>query len=87
MALLINDLCVNCDVCEPVCPNKAITAGRHIYEIDPTLCTECVGHHEEPQCVAVCPVECIEPDPLVPETRDQLLAKYALLMRQQEDKS
>lgn len=87
MALLINDLCVNCDVCEPVCPNKAITAGRQIYEIDPTLCTECVGHHEEPQCVAVCPVECIEPDPLVPETRDQLLAKYALLMRQQENKS
>lgn len=87
MSLLINELCVNCDVCEPVCPNKAISAGKFIFEIDPTLCTECVGHHDEPQCVVVCPVECIEPDPQVPETREQLLGKYALLMRQQEIKA
>jgi ferredoxin len=79
MALRITDLCVNCDVCEPVCPNQAIVMGPQIYEIRPARCTECVGHHEEPQCVVVCPVECIELDPDVPETRDQLLAKAQAL--------
>lgn len=82
MALLINELCVNCDVCEPACPNKAITAGTVIYEIDPARCTECVGHFEEPQCIAVCPVECIDVDASIPETRLQLLAKYDALMRE-----
>jgi ferredoxin len=83
MALLINELCINCDVCAPVCPNEAITLGPSIYEIDPRRCTECVGHHDEPQCVVVCPVECIDPDPAHPESRDQLLLKLAHL--QQED--
>lgn len=75
MSLKINALCVNCDVCEPVCPNKAIAQGETIYVIDPALCTECVGHHDEPQCVVVCPVECIDPDPAHPETEAELLAK------------
>lgn len=79
MALRITDLCVNCDVCEPVCPNQAIVMGPQIYEIRPARCTECVGHHEEPQCVVVCPVECIELDPDMPESRDQLLAKALAL--------
>ena len=79
MSLLITELCVNCDVCEPVCPNKAISMGPEIYVIDPALCTECVGHHDEPQCVVVCPVECIDPDPDHPETHPQLLAKLAAL--------
>ncbi len=79
MSLRINDLCVNCDVCEPVCPNKAIAQGETIYVIDPALCTECVGHHDEPQCVVVCPVECIDPDSANPETPEALLAKYARL--------
>jgi len=79
MALLINSLCVNCDVCEPVCPNQAIRAGESIYIIDPDRCTECVGHHDEPQCVVVCPVECIDPDPAHAETQEQLLAKLAKL--------
>src|SRR5690606_3304530 len=79
MALRINELCVNCDVCEPVCPNRAISQGEAIYVIDPALCTECVGHFDEPQCVAVCPVECIDPDPEHPETRDELLAKLRRL--------
>lgn len=83
MALLITDQCVNCDVCEPVCPNRAISAGRVIYEIAPSHCTECVGHYEEPQCVIVCPVECIILDPEWPESRDQLLAKSALLAREE----
>jgi ferredoxin len=75
MALLITDQCINCDVCEPVCPNRAIYQGPQVYEIDPSRCTECVGHHDEAQCVVVCPVECIFVDPAVPETREQLLAK------------
>ena len=75
MALMITDECINCDVCEPECPNDAIYQGELIYEIDPNKCTECVGHYDEPQCVVVCPVECIDPDPAIPETRDELLAK------------
>ena len=62
MSLKINELCINCDVCEPACPNNAISQGEVIYVIDPALCTECVGHFEEPQCMEVCPVECIDPD-------------------------
>lgn len=50
MALLITDECINCDVCQPECPNGAITPGAQIYEIDPHKCTECVGHFDEPQC-------------------------------------
>ena len=79
MALKITELCVNCDVCEPVCPNQAISLGPEIYEIAPTLCTECVGHYDEPQCVEVCPVECIILDPDHAESRDVLLAKYTAL--------
>lgn len=82
MALMITDECINCDVCEPECPNQAIYLGKEIYEIDPHKCTECVGHFDEPQCVVVCPVECIDPDPDIPETHDQLLAK---LIRLQQD--
>ena len=84
MALLINELCVNCDVCEPACPNQAITQGAVIYEINPARCTECVGHFDEPQCTAVCRVECIDVDATIPETRPQLLAKYHALMRREE---
>jgi ferredoxin len=79
MALKITELCVNCDVCEPVCPNKAISMGPEIYEIAPNLCTECVGHHDEPQCIVVCPVECIFVDETLAESREQLLDKYAVL--------
>ena len=79
MALIITDECINCDVCEPVCPNGAIRAGAQIYEIDPRRCTECVGHHAEPQCQVVCPVSCIPPDPAHRESRAQLLAKFAQL--------
>jgi len=79
MALLITDECINCDVCEPECPNNAIYAGEIIYEIDPAKCTECVGHFDEPQCVVVCPVDCIPKDPDHPETEQQLLFKYKLL--------
>ena len=80
MALFINDRCINCDVCEPECPNEAISAGEEIYQIDPLKCTECVGHHAEPQCIEVCPVECILVDPAHTETRDELQAKYEALV-------
>ena len=79
MALWITDECINCDVCEPECPNQAIFMGPEIYQIDPHKCTECVGHFEEPQCVQVCPVSCIPINPAHVETRDQLLAKYQAL--------
>lgn len=59
MALQIDETCINCGACEPVCPVKAITEGPEIFIIDPNLCVECVGHHDEPQCVKVCPVDCI----------------------------
>ena len=76
MALMITDECINCDVCEPECPNEAISPGDEIYVIDPTLCTECVGHFDAPQCVALCPVDCIPVNPDHVETPQQLLDKY-----------
>ena len=82
MSLKILDTCVNCDVCEPACPNKAISLGEEFYVIDPALCTECVGHHDEPQCVVVCPVECIDPDPAHPEDEPTLLAKLRRLQQE-----
>lgn len=81
MALLITDDCINCDVCEPECPNDAIFLGEEIYQIDWTRCTECVGHFETSQCVEVCPVKCIPLDTEHPETREQLFYKYEQLMR------
>lgn len=76
MALLITNECINCDVCEPECPNGAISEGTLIYEIDPAFCTECIGHHDAPQCLRVCPVECIIRDPDHPESPDGLYQKY-----------
>ncbi|HEY0906554.1 MAG TPA: YfhL family 4Fe-4S dicluster ferredoxin [Methylophilus sp.] len=79
MSLFITDECINCDVCEPVCPNEAIFQGPDIYEINPDLCTECVGHFDQPQCQQVCPISCIPNDPDHIETKDQLMAKYLRL--------
>jgi ferredoxin len=79
MSLKILDTCVNCDVCEPACPNQAISLGEEFYVIDPARCTECHGHYDEPQCVVVCPVECIIIDPDHVETDAQLDLKYRQL--------
>jgi ferredoxin len=79
MALWITDECINCDVCEPECPNEAISMGPEIYQIDPHRCTECVGHFDEPQCVQLCPVACIPVNPHHVETRAQLMVKYEQL--------
>jgi ferredoxin len=79
MALMITDECINCDVCEPECPNNAISQGEEIYVIEPAKCTECVGHYDESQCVAVCPVDCIVVDPNNTESPEQLNEKFLKL--------
>ncbi len=76
MALIINEECVNCGVCEPECPNEAISSGDDIYIIDPALCTECVGAYDEPQCASVCPVDCCVKDEDRIESHEQLMEKY-----------
>ncbi len=81
MALLITDECINCDVCEPECPNQAISMGAEIYEIDHAKCTECVGHFDEPQCVQVCPVDCIPINPAHVESNESLWGKYRRLQQ------
>jgi len=83
MALIITDECINCDVCEPECPNDAIFLGLEIYEIEPSKCTECVGHFDEPQCVQVCPVACIPVNPDFVEDQDSLWRKYRRLQASQ----
>jgi len=80
MALRITDQCINCDVCEPECPNGAIAPGEEFYVIDPGKCTECVGHFDTPQCREVCPVDCIPLDLEHVESREELLAKYHRLI-------
>ena len=80
MALMITDECINCDVCEPECPNQAIGMGEEHYGIDPERCTECVGHFDTPQCVEVCPVACIPLNPQRVESREALWAKYRALV-------
>ena len=79
MAIIITEECINCGACEPECPNGAISEGELIYQIDPDYCTECAGHYKEPQCIKVCPVECIELHPQWNEGQEQLMAKYRRL--------
>jgi len=79
LALLIDGDCINCAVCEPECPNDAIFEGENIFEINPDLCTECIGHYDEPQCVAICPVDCIPKDPNRVESEEYLKIKYQKL--------
>ncbi|QOL25542.1 YfhL family 4Fe-4S dicluster ferredoxin [Thalassotalea sp. LPB0316] len=79
MALKILDSCINCDMCDPECPNEAIALGEEIYEIDPDKCTECVGHYDNPTCVSVCPIDCIIKDPDNVETEEELLGKFLLM--------
>ena len=85
MALRITDECINCDVCEPACPNQAISMGPDYSQLDPHRCTECVGHFDEPQCVALCPVSCIPLHPDHIETREMLLVKYERLQAEAAD--
>lgn len=90
MALLITNKCINCRACEPVCPNTAIYEGGTSWSLDkksydplcddyffivPDKCTECVGFHDNPQCVEVCPADCIIIDPNNVESKEELLIK------------
>src|SRR5437667_7070997 len=90
MATVITSECINCGACEPECPNTAIYQGgvewelngvthpaisNDIFYIVPEKCTECVGFFDHEACAAVCPVDCCVPDPKIPETEEQLLAR------------
>ena len=97
MAIKITEDCINCEACEPECPNNAIyppeerwkmsdgTTVADDTEHDPESdeffyivtdkCTECIGFHQEPQCAAVCPVDCCLPDEENVESDDILMTK------------
>ncbi|MGL4858977.1 MAG: YfhL family 4Fe-4S dicluster ferredoxin [Enterobacteriaceae bacterium] len=80
MALLITEKCISCDMCEPECPNQAISMGDFLYQIDPQLCTECVGHYAQPTCLSVCPIDgAVIKDALHVETQEQLQQKFEQL--------
>jgi ferredoxin len=82
MALMIEDSCINCDMCDPECPNEAISLGENIYKINPTKCTECIGHYDKPTCVSVCPIDCVKPDPKHVENEESLLTKFIKLQNE-----
>lgn len=54
---------------------KQEPVSNEFYYIVPNKCTECTGFHEEPQCAAVCPVDCCVDDPDMRETVEELMAK------------
>lgn len=54
---IVASQCTGCSACEPQCPNVAIFEKAGTFTIDPSKCSECIGHYDEPQCVAVCPVD------------------------------
>jgi ferredoxin len=84
VATIITEECINCGACEPECPNQAISQGEDIFVIDPALCTECVGFHDEEACAAVCPVDCCVPDPKNPEAEADLLSRAQKLHPQKQ---
>lgn len=75
MSTKITEECINCGACEPECPNQAISQGEEIFVIDPKLCTECVGFHDEEACAAVCPVDCCVPDEANKESEEVLFIR------------
>ena len=79
MATMITEECINCGVCEPECPNEAISEGEETFVINPQLCTECVGFHDYEACQSVCPVECCIPDPNNLESEEQLYTRACRL--------
>lgn len=58
MAMKISEECIECGACLPECPTESITEGSP-YVVNQETCVECVGYYDSPQCVSVCPVECI----------------------------
>lgn len=63
----------NGTIVDPYSEQEAISSD--FYYIVPDKCTECVGFHDEPQCAAVCPVDCCVPDENHRESREDLLVK------------
>lgn len=53
---IVASQCTVCGACEFECPNAAISIKNDMYRIEPNKCTDCEGHFDEPQCVAICPV-------------------------------
>ena len=64
-------------VTDVLTPHKPVAVDT--YYITPNKCTECQGFHDEPQCAAVCPVDCCVPDEMYQETVEQLLDKKGRL--------
>ncbi len=54
---IVKSQCTSCTACEAECPNVAISERDGTFVIDPKKCTECLGHFDTPQCVAICPIE------------------------------
>ena len=80
MSMKIMEDCINCGACEEECPNDAIDEGDDTYLVNPELCTECVGAHDEPKCIELCPIDdCILPDATRAESREDLRARYERL--------
>ena len=75
MALMITEECNSCGICVEECPNHAVFEGDPVYVIDADNCTECVGYFDEPNCISICPTDCLVPDPAHLESREELLAK------------
>lgn len=63
---IIASACTACAACEPECPNDAIIEKNSVYAIVTDKCTECVGHFDDPQCLAACPADSIAVDKSVP---------------------
>jgi ferredoxin len=92
MALAIDEEeCVICGVCEPICPNTAISRNENTFVINPRLCTECEGFFDISQCVSVCPIDCIHPATLTPPIptvkRAKLYQQVVKLLNRPDDQS
>ena len=85
MATMITEECINCGVCEAECPNGAISLGSENFEIDPSLCTECVGFSDEQMCALACPPDVCVQDPDRIETEEELFARARKLHPEQAD--
>jgi Fe-S-cluster-containing hydrogenase component 2 len=63
MAVLITDICINCDACLDECPTESIVdnddnpTGEDIYFVNSETCDECTAEGQEPACAEACPTE------------------------------